>query len=187
MTWPRRIFAGVAALAALGVLAIGLLFAALSIERRSPTELPTPTGSFAVGRAIYDWRDTAHEVLVWIWYPAMASPSSEPDVYVPAPMLAAVGPAGFPFSFVYRDPAKVRAHSIRNAAIPQNRSFPVVILTGPAGPGAGYSTLAEDLASHGYVVVGIDAPYRSGVVAFPDGRVIRRTDENELDAYEGEE
>jgi hypothetical protein len=41
-----------------------------------------------------------------------------------------------------------------------------------------YSTLAEDLASHGYVVVGIDAPYRAFVVAFPDGRVIRRLPEN---------
>src|SRR6202043_4012110 len=58
---------------------------------------------------------------------------------------------------------------------------------GPAGPGTSYTTLAEDLASHGYVVAGIDAPYRSGVVVFPDGRVIRRTDENELDGYDGED
>src|SRR5260370_28021823 len=41
-----------------------------------------------------------------------------------------------------------------------------------------YSTLAEDLASHGYVVVGFDAPYRTSVVVFPDGRVIRETPEN---------
>jgi predicted dienelactone hydrolase len=43
----------------------------------------------------------------------------------------------------------------------------------------GYSTLAEDLASHGYVVVGFDAPYRTSVVVFPDGRVMRRTPEND--------
>jgi pimeloyl-ACP methyl ester carboxylesterase len=41
-----------------------------------------------------------------------------------------------------------------------------------------YSTLAEDLASHGYVVVGFDAPYRSFTVVFPDGRVLRRLPEN---------
>jgi pimeloyl-ACP methyl ester carboxylesterase len=40
------------------------------------------------------------------------------------------------------------------------------------------STLAEDLASHGYVVVGFDAPYRTSVVVFPDGRVMRRAPEN---------
>jgi predicted dienelactone hydrolase len=41
-----------------------------------------------------------------------------------------------------------------------------------------YSTLAEDLASHGYVVVAFDAPYRTNVVAFRDGRVMRRTPAN---------
>jgi len=47
-----------------------------------------------------------------------------------------------------------------------------------------YSTLAEDLASHGYVVVGFDAPYRTGVVAFPDGRVMRRLPENNVENCE---
>ena len=53
--------------------------------------------------------------------------------------------------------------------------FPVILFR----PGFGalalqYTTLAEDLASRGYVVVAIDAPYSAGVVAFPDGRVITR-------------
>ena len=38
-----------------------------------------------------------------------------------------------------------------------------------------YTTIAEDLASQGYVVVGADAPYTTTVVAFPDGRVIHKT------------
>jgi dienelactone hydrolase len=41
-----------------------------------------------------------------------------------------------------------------------------------------YSALAEDLASHGYVVVAFDAPYRTFTVVFPDGRVMRRLPEN---------
>jgi hypothetical protein len=49
-----------------------------------------------------------------------------------------------------------------------------------------YSTLAEDLASHGYVV-GFDAPYRTGVVVFPDGRVITRRPENNPELFSGEE
>jgi hypothetical protein len=40
-----------------------------------------------------------------------------------------------------------------------------------------YTTIAENLASYGYVVVGFDAPYRTGVVIFPDGRVVRRPNE----------
>ena len=50
-----------------------------------------------------------------------------------------------------------------------------------------YSTLAEDLASHGYVVIGIDAPYRTGLVVFPDGRVMRRTAENNPELVSGKE
>ena len=50
-----------------------------------------------------------------------------------------------------------------------------------------YSTLAEDLASHGYVVVGFDAPYRTSVVVFPDGRVITRTPENNPELVAGQE
>jgi dienelactone hydrolase len=47
-----------------------------------------------------------------------------------------------------------------------------------------YSTLAEDLASHGYIVVGFDAPWRTGVVVFPDGRVMRRLPENNAELCE---
>jgi predicted dienelactone hydrolase len=50
-----------------------------------------------------------------------------------------------------------------------------------------YSTLAEDLASHGYVVLGFDAPYRTNVIVFPDRRVIARTPENNPELVSGEE
>ena len=82
--------------------------------------------------------------------------------------------------FVTRDESKVHGHSIRDAEVSaQPRSYPVVIMrAGASGGVVGYSTLAEDLASHGYVVVGFDAPYRTGLVVFPDGRVMRRTPEN---------
>jgi len=32
----------------------------------------------------------------------------------------------------------------------------------------------EDLASHGYFVVGFDAPYRTSLVVLPDNRIIER-------------
>jgi predicted dienelactone hydrolase len=50
-----------------------------------------------------------------------------------------------------------------------------------------YSALAEDLASHGYVVVGFDAPYRTFTVVFPDGRMMRRTPENNPELCENQE
>jgi predicted dienelactone hydrolase len=48
-----------------------------------------------------------------------------------------------------------------------------------------YTTLAEDLASYGYVVVGFDAPYRTSTVVFPDGRVVERTPENNVELCVG--
>ena len=71
-------------------------------------------------------------------------------------------------------------NTIRAAAVaPRQRPYPVVIVRAGASQAiVNYSTLAEDLASHGYVVVGFDAPYRTDVVAFPDGRVITRTPTN---------
>jgi pimeloyl-ACP methyl ester carboxylesterase len=85
---------------------------------------------------------------------------------------------GGPLRFLTHDWAKVRCHSLRNAA-KRPGAYPVVVFRGGASaPVVNYTTLLEDLASHGYVVVGFDAPGRTGVVVFPDGRVVRRTPEN---------
>jgi hypothetical protein len=109
----------------LGVLAVGAFFASLWIEHRSDIELPAPTGPFAVGREIGDWfPGTKRELLVWIWYPAAAGPSSAVDDYVPARMLAAAGPSRGPLALLTRDLSKVHGHSLRNAALsPRQRSY----------------------------------------------------------------
>ncbi len=187
-----RIFKGFAVLAMLGVFGFGALLGALWLERRTEIALPTPTGPFAVGRVIYDWTDDANldtlapvpgakrELLVWMWYPSAAAQSAAIDDYLPAQMRAAAGPAGGLLRFLTRDLSKVRAHSLRNSDVSsQQRSYPVVIMRAGASLEVwNYSALAEDLASHGYVVVGFDAPYRTFTVVFPDGRVVRRIPEN---------
>lgn len=70
-----------------------------------------------------------------------------------------------------KDPAAVSPHSVLDGTLPaEPPHFPIVILR--AGLGAlttSYTTLAEDIASHGYVVVGFDAPYRTSIVVFADG------------------
>ncbi|HXO29755.1 MAG TPA: family membership [Thermoanaerobaculia bacterium] len=179
-------------LAVSGIVAAGALLGSLWLERRSELTLPTPTGSFAVGRAIFDWKDdagvdtlapvpgTKRELLVWIWYPSAPGPAAAVDDYVPAGMVAEVEPPAGPLRLVTRDLSKVHGHSARDADVsPRPRAFPVVIMrAGASAFVVNYSTLAEDLASHGYVVVGFDAPYRTFAVAFPDGRVMRRPPEN---------
>src|SRR6202030_4333331 len=89
--------------------------------------------------------------------------------------------------FVTRDLSRVRTHSVRDAEVsPQQHSYPLVLMrAGLAALTTDYTTLVEDLASHGYVVVGFDAPYRSFVVVFPDGRVIARAPQNNADLVSG--
>src|SRR5438552_13144569 len=135
----RRIFKGLAALAAAGVVGIAALLGTLWLERKTETTLPAPTGSFAVGRAIYDWTDdakldtlapvpgTKRELLVWIWYPSAAGPSATMNDYLPAQMRTAAVPPGGPLGFLTRDLSKVHGHGIREADLsPDQRSYRVV-------------------------------------------------------------
>jgi hypothetical protein len=84
-------------LAFLGVLGVAVLLGSLWLEHRTEITLPTPTGPFVVGRALYDWVDdttvdalapapgTKRELLVWIWYPAAVGQSGAVvDDYMPA-------------------------------------------------------------------------------------------------------
>lgn len=190
----HRFFKGCAVFAVLGVLGIAALSGFLWLEHRSDVTLPAPTGPFAVGRDIEDWVDpvgvdtlapvpgTKRELLVWTWYPAAAGQSAVVDDYLPVRLRPKVEPADRTniWTLLTRSATKVHGHSLRDVAVsPQQHSYPVVVLRAGASAGVlNYSTLAEDLASHGYVVVGFDAPYRTGSVVFPDGRVMHRTTEN---------
>ena len=164
---------------------------------------------------IYDWTDDANldalapvpgtkrELLVWIWYlsgvgQSVAGQSVAMDDYLPAQVRAPARPASGPlifrllsrvFGLLTRDLSKVHGHSARDPDVsPQQRSYPVVIMrAGASAPVMNYSTLTEDLASHGYVVVGFNAPYRTGLVVFPDGRVIARRPENNPELFSGAE
>ena len=187
--------------AATVVLGAASLLGALWLERETEIALPVPTGPFAVGRTLCDWADdktldplapvpgTKRELLVWIWYPAEAGKLGAVDDYLPAAIRSHRSGGSLIFRLLTRDLSKVHGHSVRDADVSQRqRSYPVVIMRAGASAGvANYSTLAEDLASHGYVVVGFDAPYRTTQVVFPDGRVFERRPENNPELFSGED
>jgi predicted dienelactone hydrolase len=189
-----RVLQGLAVFAVLIVVGVGALLAFAWLERRTEVTLPAPTGSFSVGRTIQDWTDdtaldtlapapgTKRELLVWIWYPSTARQSAVMHDYLPARLRLKAKDAGGGniWTLLTRDASKVRGHSAPDGDVsPQQQSYPVVTMrAGASSEVLNYSTLAEDLASHGYVVVGFDAPYRTGRVVFPDGRMIERTEQN---------
>jgi dienelactone hydrolase len=187
----------------LAVVGLAVLLGSIWLDHTRETTLFVPTGPYAVGRTTRVWSEPKHEpmspqpgakreLLAWIWYPAAPQqPSQTFDDYLPTPLRKAVEQqrGGLNTRLLTRDLSRVRTHSIRNAELSSRQpSYPVVLMrAGLAGLVTGYTSLAEDLASHGYVVVGFDAPYRSSVVVFPDGRVIARAPENNADLVRGSE
>ncbi|CCB75149.1 MULTISPECIES: alpha/beta hydrolase family protein [Streptomycetaceae] len=186
----RRILKSVALLAALAALAVATSIGLLYDEHRTALTLPAPTGPYPVGRTTYDWVDHSRtdplapdgrprELPVWIWYPAAPAGASRPADYLPPPWRTALTRYQGPVmrTLFTRDLSLVHAHSTQNAPVAPGRSpYPVVLLRSGIGALAtDYTTLAEDLASHGYVVVGMDAPYSTTVVVLPNGQVVTRT------------
>ena len=177
--------------AGVGVFASALVMASLWVEHDQPLELPSPTGSFSVGRTSAVWVDSQRtdpfapsvgqkrELVVWLWYPARSVDSTTPAPYLPRPWANALADhAGFLLTqFLNRNPERIRTHSFVDPDLaPDQQTYPVILLRSGIGALAlDYTTLAEDLASHGYIVVGADAPYSTSVVVLPDGRVIHKT------------
>src|SRR5947207_6163867 len=126
MTRPRlllRVLKGCSALLMLAVLAVAALFGLVWLEHRSWVTLPVTTGSFAVGREIYDWADSAvdtlapvagarRELLVWMWYPAVRGASAAVDEYLPVRLRPRTEEGGRNiWTLLTRDVSTVRGHS----------------------------------------------------------------------------
>jgi predicted dienelactone hydrolase len=193
----KILFKGIAGLIGLILIVILICLGLLWLEHNKSVILPSPTGQFAVGRTTYYWIDSARtdslapvrnqkrELLVWIWYPADKRGTAKLSEYVSKPWRIAIeNYQGILLNkFLKTDLSKVYAHNIGDANISTRiQSYPVIILRSGVGSLAtDYTTLAEDLASHGYIVVGVDAPYSAVIVVFPDGRVVTRPEANDVE------
>ena len=145
--------------------------------------LPEPTGPYPAGTASVWLTDTsrpdpwvsgvnARELMVSLWYPAVPAAGRRARYMTPAEsglQLTSRGITGIPLDTLSR----VGTNAVSDAK-PAGRqhSLPLVVLSpGFTNSRAALTALAEDLASHGYVVAGIDHTYESHATAFPDGRV----------------
>jgi predicted dienelactone hydrolase len=146
------------------------------------TELPRPAGRYAVGAQVLHlsdlrrrdpWVPSVHrELMVSVHYPARAGTGAaaaymtreEARLLLEARGLAGVVPA--------ETVSGVRTHA-RMDARPTSGRFPMVLLSpGFTMPRSTLTTLANDLASRGYVVAAVDHAYESVGTAFPGGRVL---------------
>lgn len=173
------------------LLGLGLaIILTLWLQHNSPVTLPALSGPYPVGRAAFDWVDesrtdqlaptqgTKRELTVWIWYPASIDKSSVASEYLPRRWRVALErrQTSIMTNFIKRDLSLVHTHSFNDVDIaPEQRTYPIILMK----PGIGalaldYTTLAEDLASNGYIVVSSDSPYSTLFVVFHDGRIAER-------------
>ncbi|HEX2191079.1 MAG TPA: hypothetical protein VHG51_19380 [Longimicrobiaceae bacterium] len=148
--------------------------------------LPAPTGSFAVGTRVLHLRDTTRtdpvagsrgrDLAVQLWYPARRLNGALPAPYLAEPgLLAAMRREGYLNlkPEVLDGWSGIRTHSVPDAPVaPRPERLPLLLFS----PGQGvarstYTSIVEELASHGYAVAAIDHPH-AGLTVWQDGRVL---------------
>ncbi|MGW6200588.1 alpha/beta hydrolase [Kribbella sp. NPDC055110] len=155
------------------------------MQRSEPVALPEPTGSFQVGRRTYEWTDTPRRdpfsngprrLAVWLWYPVAKGTTGRRVQYAPddwkglhlkAPISVLQGPF---------DTLQDRA--LDRVAVAPGR-YPVVVLMPGMGLSAPmYAALAEDLASHGYLVAGVTPTYSANLTVLGGQTIASKPDAN---------
>ncbi len=165
---------------------------------RSP--LPAPTGKHSVGRTLFHWIDESlpdpdiqdghREIIVWAWYPATVTPKDQPAEWMPGKWGEVFGAAhlkSHPGAISEEQPiGSILSHAYPNAAGDTSRRYPILLFA----PGLGntpldYTTIIEDVASHGYIVLGVVSPEFGRARVLSDGRVFQGHDPAEWAARRG--
>lgn len=150
--------------------------------------LPKPTGPYAIGveslplvdqqrQESYAAGDKKRALMAHVWYPAEIQEGTR------YPYLGNLMPLfKKAFAQLYRIPQwlsnllwrNIYTHAFTDVPVAQKQTtYPVILFShGLLGlPSQMYASIIENLASHGYIVVGIDHPYFNILTQLPDGRV----------------
>ena len=170
-----------------GMLVIGLAFGGLALLTAYVPALPKPSGPHRVGSEIFRWTDSQRpetltanpsdrrQVVAQAWYPTDTSsgpavPYFEAERHLPGSI------NGLP-SFMFASFGRVATHATVDTPISRaQRTWPVLLLEpGLAVPREQYAALSTELASRGYVVIALSAPYESAVTVLAGGHVVGQT------------
>jgi predicted dienelactone hydrolase len=149
--------------------------------------LPPPSGPFAVGTSIETWEDKSRaetftddpedyrRIAVQYWYPIAEGDAGTTSQYIDQPALkmrAFAKNMGLP-RWLVGHIQDIETNSTLDAPPhPSNGSYPVVVFShGLGGMKTQNSILAEELASHGYLVVAADHAFDAFLTVFDDGTV----------------
>jgi predicted dienelactone hydrolase len=136
--------------------------------------LPPPHGPYRVGTFVRHLTDRSRherhasspaaprELMIQVWYPAENVPGVR--AWYRDPRMNTLKSSHFRL---------VKTHAYWNLPVAKEAgAFPVLLFSPSSGGFRSQNTFeVEELASQGYIVVGIDHPYSASRVVFPDGRV----------------
>ncbi len=148
--------------------------------------IPAPSGPFQVGtriiemidesrRELYSGKDEPRRYMIQAWYPADVKETDErapwmerADIFAPAIATYIDLPA-----FFLDHLALAQIPAYKNAVVAESdEKFPVILFShGWNGFNAQNAGQALELASHGFIVIGIQHTYGAVVTVFPDGTV----------------
>ncbi len=155
------------------------------------SNFPRPKGPYGVGQIKYHWVDVSRkelnaqdkehpyrEIMAYVFYPTNKNESESPIAFdadaakVTTEFLAQL--CNLP-EWLFSSIKSIKTYAHPNAQIIQSDTkLPVIIFSHGGGPMIqSYTYMLEELASHGFVVVGINHPYVAAIVRYPDGRIIK--------------
>jgi pimeloyl-ACP methyl ester carboxylesterase len=184
------------------VLFLSLGNTSIGLAQWAGVELPAVTGPYGVGTVVLPMVDSGRpgvyadgsssehrEFMTQIWYPANRGVDGLRSTYMDEAtaeyQLKGTNIPGVDKNIRFQ----IKTHGILGAQVAAGHErFPVLIFS----PGLGmnyfvYQSILEELASHGYIVVGVNSPNIAGITVFPDGHcyhMVLPTDEKEEEEYE---
>jgi predicted dienelactone hydrolase len=148
----------------------------------APTEVTFPnlTGPYKVERTSFEWVDQSRDetyasihglkrdLMVYVWFPATLAKRTKIAPYLEG---------GLMWNLWSEHPdleSLVHSHAYSTRVLDNAQSsYPVLVLDpGLTASSLNYASTAEELASNGYIVVGMSHPYTAIVVTYPDGRIV---------------
>lgn len=153
-------------------------------------QLPSPTGKYTIGTAIYYFTDKNRhephsqdvndnrELTVQVWYPAEPMPHATKAWYINPLSIAAIKEnLKEHFKVTVKELSsldRMQPHAYMDGKISKAcATYPVIIFSpGFGSPINFYTSLLEELASHGYIVVAIAYPYVTDAVILSNGKKI---------------
>jgi hypothetical protein len=162
------------------------LILSLTLSLAMQLELPAATGPYAVGQTVFRWADTSRlealtedptdvrEVVAFLWYPAQRGTGAR-SPYFPglSSVASALVESGEVEAWEVFGLRFIRSQNLLDAGpVRSDMPYPVLILS----PGNGtniefYTSLASEIASHGYIVVGLNHPYDVPAVELSTGDI----------------